>query len=272
MTMKNIVQYGFFLLCIVILCLSYAKPISKPKKAITKNNNKVHTTKNVLPDSLYCKQINNQPIPHTSYFNNLYLICDKDSIFRSKQPNEDDFRWLLDTFKIKSILKLNPEKDTDDFGYLTNPQIKDRCIIQMDYDDSLDTFKLNKDVIKAIWFLKTAPKPLLIHCSAGVDRTGLVVALYKRLYGMRKDSAQTEMLSIINDYYHKGLKPRWNKLFNYFNKFDDINIDTLRKDVEKEIFKPQIIDSNLETSDYPQEYSGITSFNDSLYLLEEKKS
>lgn len=273
--MKNIVQYSIILLFLVVLHLSYAKPSTKPKGATINKTNKsnkilsgaksIPAMKNVTQNKMmYCPS--SQHIPHGDTFKNLYLLCDKDSIFRSKQPLEDDFKWLLDTFKIKSILKLN-EENPNDFGYLDNPNIIGKYYLPMKYKD-VAFEETNKIVVEAISILKTAPKPILIHCTAGVDRTGLIIALYKMLfYDCGKDTAYNEMIRLIKESHAHDSDF---VIFSDFKAyFDSVSVDSL-KTLKKQIFDHQIINSNLETLGFPQEYSGITSFNDSLYLLEEK--
>jgi undecaprenyl-diphosphatase len=41
--------------------------------------------------------------------------------------------------------------------------------------------------------VETAPKPVLIHCNAGADRTGLVAALYQVEHGVAPAQAAKEL-------------------------------------------------------------------------------
>lgn len=65
-----------------------------------------------------------------------------------------------------------------------------------------------QDILDAI---ALAPKPLLIHCQHGQDRTGLVCAAYRvRVCGWTKDQAMKEALSFgYRDYINFGLNKTW---------------------------------------------------------------
>src|SRR5690606_31307602 len=49
-------------------------------------------------------------------------------------------------------------------------------------------------IIDAMKIIKEAPKPLLVHCAHGSDRTGIVIALYRILFqNWTKEAAINEM-------------------------------------------------------------------------------
>lgn len=88
---------------------------------------------------------------------------------------------------------------------------------------------MRDELNKIIEFLKDAPKPILIHCRAGADRTGLVSAIYRTLFmGQDLQSAEKSMLSIrwghlsfgktkaMNDYFLKIFPNKINDLKSHF--------------------------------------------------------
>lgn len=104
-----------------------------------------------------------------SNLGNLYKIDDE--LYRSKQPTSKD----LDTIKklgIKSILSFRQYHDDSDIFQ------KDSNITL--YSIKIKTSKMSIDEIKqSLEIIKNAPKPILIHCWHGSDRTGVVVASYR---------------------------------------------------------------------------------------------
>ena len=67
------------------------------------------------------------------------------------------------------------------------------------YDIALSaTHELTSDeVAKIIVIFKTAPRPLLLHCKAGADRSGLVAAMWKVIIDHEPKSEAGRQLSIL---------------------------------------------------------------------------
>ena len=109
-----------------------------------------------------------KPILGTN-LSNFYKIDDE--LYISKQPTSKD----LDTIKklgIKSILSFMQYHDDSDIFQ------KDSNITL--YSIKIKTSKMSTDDIKqSLEIIKNAPKPILIHCWHGSDRTGVVVASYR---------------------------------------------------------------------------------------------
>lgn len=192
---------------------------------------------------------------------NLYLVNKSDSIFRSKQPNYEDFKLLRQEYNIQSILKLDTEKIEDyrDIKFNINT-------VAMPWETVSEL-----QVLAALQFLKQAPKPLLVHCAAGVDRTGIVIALYRVLFNSwPKDSALAEMKGTEgweHGYLHDKTNP---DLINYY---DTVDVYRLKKQVQKEIQNSVTVD-NIDLNDYfnnPVEISGIVNYKNLFYLVEEKR-
>ncbi len=116
---------------------------------------------------------------------NLFKVSD--DIYRSEQPDKDAF-IELNKMGIKSVLNLRTtETDDEAIGKLP---IKP-YLVAMDAGGVSD-----KDIIAALKVIKSAPKPLLVHCRHGSDRTGVVVAMYRIVFqGWSKEDALNELLN-----------------------------------------------------------------------------
>lgn len=106
-------------------------------------------------------------IESTSLYN-LYKI-DED-LYRSEQPTLYKMNEL-EKMGIKSILNLRNIKS--DLREAKN------CNLNL-YHKRINTWTITKEeAIDALKLIINAPKPILVHCKHGSDRTGCVIALYR---------------------------------------------------------------------------------------------
>ncbi len=128
-----------------------------------------------------------------SQFKNFHRL--NDSIYRSEQPDSTDIPFLK-SLGIKSILNLRYyHHDTLFMGTYRYFNL---------YHIPMKAYYLtNKRMIEAMRILQTAPKPILIHCKHGSDRTGAVIAIYRILYnGYSKKEAIKEMKCKAFGFHH----------------------------------------------------------------------
>ncbi len=92
-------------------------------------------------------------------------------VYRSGQPKSRDLKLLVEQLGVKSVLCLRDLHDDDDEAEGL-PLALYR--VEMEADDVEP-----EKVARAMQIIKDAPKPILIHCWHGSDRTGLVVAAYR---------------------------------------------------------------------------------------------
>ena len=95
---------------------------------------------------------------------NFYVVDEDAQIYRSAQPDEESF-----------------------------PELK-RVGIR-EYECGVNAGMMTQaDLVRALKIIKEAPRPLLIHCLHGSDRTGTVVAAYRIVFqGWTPEQAVTEM-------------------------------------------------------------------------------
>jgi tyrosine-protein phosphatase SIW14 len=102
---------------------------------------------------------------------NLYKL--NDTIFRCEQPDSLGF-LVLDSLKIKSILNLRSEH--------TDKQLTDNLSLTL-YQVNMRAKQFdNKEIIESLKILIKAPKPIIVHCKYGSDRTGIVLAMYRIIF------------------------------------------------------------------------------------------
>ena len=113
----------------------------------------------------------------TCYESNFHTVV-RGELYRSAQMGPARLADRVQEYGIKSILNLRGS----DPGrwYQQEVQTADRLGVRH-YDYRLSATKevSLSQMNEIVRLLRDAPKPLLIHCKAGSDRTGLVAALYR---------------------------------------------------------------------------------------------
>lgn len=105
-----------------------------------------------------------------SPFQNLHEVSD--SIYRSDQPDSLSIVYL-ENHHFRSILNLKT-KQTDSLLKTGDLHL---------YFVKMHAERIQKkQVLAALKVLRDAPKPLVIHCRSGSDRTGLIIALYRIIF------------------------------------------------------------------------------------------
>jgi len=109
-----------------------------------------------------------QPVIGTHLEN---LHCVTPYIYRSSQPSAKDLQQTYEQLGIRSVLTLREHHhDKDEASGL--PLHIYRIKMNAGHVDAVA-------VKQALNIIKTAPKPILIHCWHGADRTGLVIAAWR---------------------------------------------------------------------------------------------
>ena len=104
----------------------------------------------------------------TTELENFYQL--NDSIYRCEQPDKKAFKEL-EKLGFKSDLNLRQ-------NHSDNDELKKRDIES--YRVKIESADIEeKDIIKALRIIVQAPKPLVVHCKHGADRTGIVIAMYR---------------------------------------------------------------------------------------------
>lgn len=99
---------------------------------------------------------------------NLHMVAE--GIYRSGQPDKNDFA-ALEKLGLRSVLNLRRHHSDEDELQGLGLKL---------YELPVNAGSLKESEIRtALQIIRAAPKPLLIHCWHGSDRTGAVVAAYR---------------------------------------------------------------------------------------------
>lgn len=161
----------------------------------------------------------------TTYNNGVPNLVKVDSgLWRSGQPTTAQQWQTLKSLGITRVVKLNFESEGSDDGAIAVGMTVDVLSIQPEgdqdiFDNIANTF-VQPDPARLVE-IETAIElggGVLVHCTHGQDRTGLVIGRYRVLHdGWSKDAAYTEMLA--NNFHSllHGLHESW-------EQFDDTSL------------------------------------------------
>lgn len=167
----------------------------------------VSVAQTIAPQKIDCTQ-----------FTNLYRL--NDSIYRSEQPSSAGMIFL-DSIGIRSLLSIRSKSDS------SLAAGKDFAIYHIPMEP---TKFFHEDVVAALTVLNHSPKPLLVHCSRGADRTGLIIAAYRIVYGGWSNEQAIEEMRNGGYHFDQSLE----NMIRYLNAIDAVQIrkqlsDTSRK-------------------------------------------
>ncbi|MBT2623478.1 MULTISPECIES: phosphatase domain-containing putative toxin [Chryseobacterium] len=118
-----------------------------------------------------------------SPFDNLYKV--NNDVYRSEQPDSDGYNYL-EQKNVASILNLRSGHIDNVSGTNYTGTLYNVPMVASDVSDV--------EIIQALKIIRTAPKPIDIHCAHGSDRTGVTMAMYRIVFqNWSKQDATKEM-------------------------------------------------------------------------------
>lgn len=117
--------------------------------------------------------------------------------YRSGQLDRNRLVYYIKTYKIRSILNLRGEKRASKWYMEEMSACAENSV--MHYDISLSAYSepTEEDVRKLMRVFRSAPRPILIHCQGGADRSGLIAAMWKVLIDKQPKSEAGKELSLL---------------------------------------------------------------------------
>lgn len=128
--------------------------------------------------------------------NNFHTVI-AGEVYRSSQPSPQAIAKFEKNYGIKTILNLRGEADKSSWYDGEVKQAKALNIGHIDFAMSAAKELTPEKAERLIAIMRDAPKPLLIHCKAGADRTGLASALYLAAIAKQDERASESQMSII---------------------------------------------------------------------------
>lgn len=118
-------------------------------------------------------------------------------VYRSSQPSASTIAELQKQYGIKTIINLRGNNTGHAWYDSEVAQAKELNIDHIDFRMSSAHELTQAQAAQLVEIMRDAPKPLLIHCQAGSDRTGLASALYLAAIAKTGEATAESQMSII---------------------------------------------------------------------------
>lgn len=143
--------------------------------------------------------------------------------YRSAQLDRDELEYYIKKYNIKSILNLRGENPnaswyTEELRVSTEQNVKH-------YDIALSASRelTNEEIQKLTDIFKSAPRPILIHCQGGADRSGLAAAMWKVIVDNEPKSEAGRQLSILYGHLPMGKATAMDRFFENWRPSEAFN-------------------------------------------------
>lgn len=122
-------------------------------------------------------------------------------VFRSSQPSPAFLERTVHDKNIRCVLKLNSPKESD-WSRAESAEAAKLGVRFINIPMGVSRLPTREELLSLIDAISSAPRPLLIHCKIGSDRTGVASTLLAMHDGATFDQAVASQLSI--RYLHVG--------------------------------------------------------------------
>ena len=115
-------------------------------------------------------------------------------VYRSAQLSASGFESVIEDHKIKTVINLRGAQQNSDWYDAERATSAKRGVIYIDLPLSANEEPDEAILDHLIATMRDTPKPLLIHCEGGADRSGLAAALYQHvIVGESYEKAAAEL-------------------------------------------------------------------------------
>ncbi|HOD36710.1 MAG TPA: tyrosine-protein phosphatase [Syntrophales bacterium] len=184
-----------------------------------------------------CQTIKQLLYSHDSL--NFYTV-EKDALYRSAQPTGVDLETIVKTYGIESVLNLRGKSPGQNW-YDNELIVSEDCgLKRTDISMSAGRLPHRSEVLSLLDAYRDLPRPILVHCMAGADRTGLAAAVFAFDYmKLSKKEASRQL-----DVYYGHVPDMYPAMTEFFNiiyqgetwareSYDPCKVDTLHYDKVK---------------------------------------
>jgi len=117
--------------------------------------------------------------------------------YRSCQMDRDELEHYIRKYGIRSVINLQGRHDGKGWYTEENDVCRETGARHYDLDLASDRVPSKSEIKALLDIFGTAPRPVLIHCQAGADRSGLVAAMWKMDVDGAQKSEARKQLSIL---------------------------------------------------------------------------
>ena len=127
-------------------------------------------------------------------------------VYRSNQPDGDDIRRWHAQYGLRSVLNLRGDEKRNGKVQQEQAAAKEMGLQYISVQLASTSPMTTEDLHRTIEALETAPRPLLIHCRLGADRTGVVSMMAAMAFGGQ--TYQQARRQVTPLYFHFDYDPK----------------------------------------------------------------
>jgi protein tyrosine/serine phosphatase len=137
--------------------------------------------------------------------------------YRSAILDRDELEHYVKKYEIKSIVNLLGHHPNE-LWYREEIEVSAEYNLKH-YDVSLPATRepTDEEAGKLVEIFKNAPRPVLIHCKAGADRSGLAAAMWKVIVNKEPKSEAAKELSVLYGHIPIGKTVAMDQFFKNWN-------------------------------------------------------
>jgi protein tyrosine/serine phosphatase len=151
---------------------------------------------------------------------NFHVITSGEA-YRSAILDRGKLDYYIKKYNIKSIVNLLGKKPKEAWYKEEIEFCADQNVKHYDVNLPVSHEPTEEDVRKLVEIFKNAPRPVLIHCKAGADRSGLAAAMWKVIVDKEPKSEAAKQLSIWYGHIPIGKTIAMDRFFEKWNPVID---------------------------------------------------
>ncbi|WP_414088379.1 dual specificity protein phosphatase family protein [Rhizobium sp. BR 314] len=133
---------------------------------------------------------------HMVWTTNFHPVIEGE-VYRSSQPSAETIAQFQKQYGIKTIINLRGDNSGHHWYDNEVAEAKQLDINHIDFRMSSARELTQEQAEQLVAIMRDAPKPILIHCQAGSDRTGLASALYLAAIAKVDEATAEHQMSIV---------------------------------------------------------------------------
>jgi protein tyrosine/serine phosphatase len=124
--------------------------------------------------------------------------------YRSAQLNSKEFDYYIKKYKIRTIINLRGAEPQEAWYQDEISVSQKNLVFHFDIPMLAETLPHRENLIRLLDLFKTVPRPILVHCQGGADRSGEASAIYQMLHMGKTKEQALKMLTF--KYHHLAFR------------------------------------------------------------------
>jgi protein tyrosine/serine phosphatase len=140
-----------------------------------------------------------------------FFVVEKEKLYRSAQLGKHDLRRYIDQYKIKTIVNLRGTNKDKQWWRDEKQVVNEKSVSHFDIAMTSTHLPKKEHLQQLLKIYDTAPKPILIHCQGGADRTGEAAACW--VLDQQKKTREEALNQLTAKYRHSRNRKPAKKFF-----------------------------------------------------------